>query len=192
MPSMAFKPSTITSRRLANSARTGTTGSQGPGRAAIAALWLNALVQETELITSREMGSTNAGGKTPNPSRQPVIAKVLLQPSSRTVRSAMPSTSSTDVWPVSYRIAQYTSSDSTRRSFLRAISAIASQSALVSAEPHGLWGELSTSSLVLGVTRDASSCGSGQNWFSSRSGSGTGVAPANLAMDSYIGNPGSG
>jgi hypothetical protein len=31
-------------------------------------------VQDTELIASRVIGSTSAGGKTPKPSRQPVIA----------------------------------------------------------------------------------------------------------------------
>ena len=61
----------------------------------MAACWLKADVQETELITSRVTGSTSGAGNTPKPSRQPVIANVLDQPSSSTVRSAMPSTSST-------------------------------------------------------------------------------------------------
>ena len=42
------------------------------------------------------------------------------------------------------------------------------------------------------MTSDSSSSGSIRNWFSSRSGIGTGVAPANAEIDSYIGNPGSG
>ena len=83
------------SRRRRNSATMSSTGCHGPSSAAIAAYWLNADVQDTELMASRVMGSTSAGGKTPKPSRQPVMAKVLDQPSSRIVRSAMPSTSRT-------------------------------------------------------------------------------------------------
>ena len=83
------------SRRRRNSATMSSTGCQGPSRAAIAAYWLNADVQDTELMASRVIGSTSGAGKTPKPSRQPVMAKVLDQPSSRIVRSAMPSTSRT-------------------------------------------------------------------------------------------------
>ena len=75
--------------------------SHGPSSAAIAACWLNADVHDTELMASRVTGSTRAGGNTPNPSRQPVIANVFDHPSSRIVRSAIPSTSSTLAcwWP---------------------------------------------------------------------------------------------
>jgi hypothetical protein len=95
MPGMSFRPATMVSRRRRNSSTIRSTGSHGPSRAAIAAYWLNAEVHETELIASLVTGSTRAGGKTPKPSRQPVMAKVLDQPSSRIVRSAIPSTSRT-------------------------------------------------------------------------------------------------
>ena len=61
----------------------------------MAASWLNAEVQETELTTRRVTGSTRSWGNTPKPSRQPVMAKGFDQPSSSTVRSAMPSKSRT-------------------------------------------------------------------------------------------------
>ena len=48
------------------------------------------------------------------------------------------------------------------------------------------------SSLDRGVISAASSSTSIRNPFASRSGTGTGVAPANEVIDSYIGNPGSG
>ncbi len=95
MPGMSLSPATTMSRRRPNSATMSWTGCHGPSSAAMAACWLNADVQETELMASRVIGSTRAGGNTPKPSRQPVMAKVLDQPSSRMVRSAMPSTSST-------------------------------------------------------------------------------------------------
>ncbi len=47
-------------------------------------------VQETELMIRRLKAGTSAGGRAAKPSRQPVMAKVLLKPSSRMVRSAMP------------------------------------------------------------------------------------------------------
>ena len=50
----------MTSRRRRNSATIAATPSCGPSRAAIAAYWLNADVQETELIASRVTGSTSA------------------------------------------------------------------------------------------------------------------------------------
>jgi hypothetical protein len=96
---MAFRPATSTSRRSRSEATSRSTGAHGPSRAAIAACWLKAAVQDTELTTSRVTGSTRAAGSTPNPSRQPVIAKVLDQPSSSTVRSAIPSTDRTLGWP---------------------------------------------------------------------------------------------
>jgi hypothetical protein len=48
------------------------------------------------------------------------------------------------------------------------------------------------SSFDAGVISRASSSTSIRNPFDSRSGTGTGVAPANAVIDSYIGNPGSG
>ena len=96
----------MTSRRLRNSATIAATPSCGPSSAAIAAYWLNAEVQETELIASRVTGSTSAAGKTPKPSRQPVIAYVFDHPSSRIVRSAIPSKSSTLACASPYRSAQ--------------------------------------------------------------------------------------
>ena len=95
-------------------------------------------MHDTELMTSLVTGSTRAGGKTPKPSRQPVIAKVFDHPSSRIVRSAIPSTSSTLACSCPYLMAQYTSSVSTVRSWRWAMAAIASQSSRVSALPHGL------------------------------------------------------
>jgi hypothetical protein len=105
----------------------------------------------------------------------------------------MPSTSSTLAcrpWP--YRMAQYTSSDSTIRSWRIAISAIASQSPRVSDDPHGLCGELMISSFERSVTSRASSAVSIRNSLPSRSGIGTGTAPANEVIDSYMGKLGSG
>ena len=175
MPGMSFSPATMTSRRRRNSSTICSTGSHGPVRAAAAAYWLNADVHDTELITSRVTGSTRAGGKTPKPSRQPVMAKVLDQPSSRIVRSAMPSTSSTLACGCCpYRMAQYTSSDSTVRSWRCAISAIASQSSRVSELPHGLCGELMISSFERSVISRSSSSVSMRNSLLSRSGTGTG------------------
>src|SRR6516225_8036666 len=81
MPGMSFRLATMTSRRRRNSATISATPSCGPSSAAIAAYWLNAEVQETELIASRVTGSTSADGNTPKPSRQPVIAYVFDQPS---------------------------------------------------------------------------------------------------------------
>ncbi len=78
------------------------------------------------------------------------------------------------------------------RSCRRASSAIASQSAVVSADPHGLCGELMISSFERGVISAASSSTSMRNPLASRSGTGTGTAPANEAIEAYIGNPGSG
>jgi hypothetical protein len=69
-----LSPDTITSRRLRNSATMASTPVCGPSRAAMAAYWLNAEVQDTELIASLVTGSTSAAGKAPKPSRQPVIA----------------------------------------------------------------------------------------------------------------------
>src|ERR1700685_2735782 len=182
----------MTSRRVRNSATMAATPSWGPSRAAISAYWLNAEVQETELIASLVTGSTSAVGKTPKPSRQPVMAYVFDQPSSRMVRSAMPSNSSTLACGSPYRSAQYTSSDSTTRSCRKASAAIAAQSSTVSAEPHGLCGELMISSFDAGVISRASSSTSMRHQLACRSGTGTGVAPANAVIDSYIGNPGSG
>ena len=48
------------------------------------------------------------------------------------------------------------------------------------------------SSFDAGVISRASSSTSIRNPLDSRSGTGTGVAPANAVIDSYIGNPGSG
>ena len=105
-PGIAFSPETITSRRRRNSASIAATPSCGPSSAAIAAYWLNADVQETELIASRVTGSTSDGGNTPKPSRHPVIAYVFDQPSSSTVRASIPSNSSTDACGPAYRSAQ--------------------------------------------------------------------------------------
>src|SRR5260370_12692595 len=99
MQGISFRPATTTSLRRRNSATISATPSCGPSSAAIAAYWLNAEVQDTELIASLVTGSTSAGGKTPKPSRQPVIAYVFDQPSSKMVRSAMPSKSSTLLCP---------------------------------------------------------------------------------------------
>ena len=66
-------------------------GSHGPLTAARIARWENADVQLTELMMRRVMGSTSLGGMAANPRRHPVIAKVFEQPSSRIVRSAIPS-----------------------------------------------------------------------------------------------------
>ena len=85
----------MTSRRERNSATMSSIGFQGPSSAATAASWLNAEVQETELMINRVTGSTSPGGNTPKPSRQPVMANGFDQPSSRTVRSAIPSKSRT-------------------------------------------------------------------------------------------------
>ncbi len=52
-PGMAFRPSTMSSRRAMNSVRIASAASCGPVRAAIAPAWANAFVQLTELITSR-------------------------------------------------------------------------------------------------------------------------------------------
>ena len=73
-----------------------------------------------------------------------------------------------------------------------ATSAIASTSSVVRPLPHGLWGELRITSRVRSVTSEASSAGSMRKALASRSGTGTGRAPAKAAIDSYIGNPGSG
>ena len=72
------------------------------------------------------------------------------------------------------------------------MSAIASQSARVSALPHGLCGELMISSFERSVTSRSSSPVSMRNSLRSRSGIGTPVAPANAVIDSYIGKLGSG
>ena len=92
---MLSRPSTITSRRTRNSATMSSIGFHGPSRAATAASWLKAEVQETEFTINRVTGSTSSGGNTPKPNRQPVMAKGLDHPSSRTVRSGMPSKSRT-------------------------------------------------------------------------------------------------
>ena len=89
-------------------------------------------------------------------------------------------------------MAQYTSSDSTVRSWRSAIAAIASQSSRVSALPHGLCGELMMSSRLRSVISRSSSPVSMRKPLRSRSGTGTGTAPVNEVIDSYIGNPGSG
>ncbi len=73
-----------------------------------------------------------------------------------------------------------------------AIAARASTSSRVSALPQGLCGELITSSFVRSVTSEATSFGSIRNWFSSRSGTATGVASAKAVIDSYMGKPGFG
>src|SRR6202050_2399807 len=190
---MSSSPATTMSRRRLNSLTICSTGSQEPSRAAIAPYWLNADGHETEWMAGRVIGSTRAVGKTPNPSRQPVMANVLDHPSSRIVRSAMPSTSSTLAcgW-LPYLMAQYTSSDSTIRSCRWAMSAIAAQSCWVSALPQGLCGELMMSSFDRSVTSDSSSSVSMRNSLPSRSGTGTPVAPENAVIDSYIGKLGSG
>ena len=87
MPGILFRPSTITSGRSRNSFTMSSTGCHGPSSAALAATWLNAAVHETELTMGRVTGSTSAGGKTPKPRRQPVMANVFARPSSSTVRS---------------------------------------------------------------------------------------------------------
>src|ERR1700722_3112472 len=66
MPGMSSRPATMTSRRRRNSSTIASTGPHGPSRAAIAAYWLNADVQDTVLIASRVTGSTRAGGKHAN------------------------------------------------------------------------------------------------------------------------------
>ena len=76
----------------------------GPSSAAMAACWAKLAVQLTELEISRSTCGTSSAGKTPKPSRQPVIAHVLDQPSRMIVRSSMPSSVAIDsCWPV-YRM----------------------------------------------------------------------------------------
>ena len=89
-------------------------------------------------------------------------------------------------------MAQYTSSVSTVRSWRWAMAAISSQSWRVSALPHGLCGELMMSSLLRSVISRSSSSVSMRKPLRSRNGTGTGTAPTNEVIDSYIGNPGSG
>jgi hypothetical protein len=73
-----------------------------------------------------------------------------------------------------------------------ATAAIASTSSVVRPLPQGLWGELRITSRVRSVTSEASSSGSMRNRLASRSGTGTGRAPAKAVIEAYIGNPGSG
>ena len=130
------------------------------------------------MMASRVIGSTSAAGKTPKPSRQPVMAKVLDQPSSRIVRSAMPSTSRTlACWPHAVADGPVHLVGEHGEACRNAISAIASQSSRVSALPHGLCGELMMSSLDRSVTSRASSSVSMRKPLPSRSGTGTGTPP---------------
>ncbi len=49
-----------------------------------------------ELIISRTACCASAAGKSPNPSRQPVIAYALENPSTMTVRSSIPGRAAMD------------------------------------------------------------------------------------------------
>ena len=62
----------------------------GPVSASIAPYCAKAFVHDTLLMTSPLKAGASQSGTIPYPSRQPVIAKVLLKPSSVIVRSAMP------------------------------------------------------------------------------------------------------
>ena len=56
----------------------------------------NADVHDTALMMRRVIGSTNEAGRAANPSRHPVMAKVLEHPSSKIVRSPIPSSDAID------------------------------------------------------------------------------------------------
>jgi len=71
-------------------------GSQGPVSAASPARWPNAEVQDTELMSRVMTAWTTSGGNDANPSRHPVMANVLENPSSRIVRSSIPGTLAID------------------------------------------------------------------------------------------------
>ena len=83
----------MTSRRRRNSATMVSTAASdsGDSNASTAASWVNAAAHDDELIISVSMRRASSTGMAPNPSRQPHIAHALLTPSSRTVRSAIPS-----------------------------------------------------------------------------------------------------
>ena len=104
MPSIRLSPLTITSRRSRNAFTISATSGGRLVSAAVPARWVNVAVQETEFATSFVTGSTSGHGNTPYPRRQPVIANVLLKPSSRIVRSAIPSSRRIEWWLPSYRI----------------------------------------------------------------------------------------
>ena len=61
-PGIALSPATIASRRRRNSANISFTSSRGPVSAATPASWVAGAVQETELISSRVIGSTSSSG----------------------------------------------------------------------------------------------------------------------------------
>ena len=81
----------MTLRRFSNSATIASIGSHGPSSAAIAACCAKAVVHDTVLTMSRVNGSTRCAGTAAMPRRHPVMANVFDHPSSRIVRSAMPS-----------------------------------------------------------------------------------------------------
>ena len=97
MPGVARKAETTRSRRRRYSATIRSTGSCGPRKAASPASCTNAAVQELELMTSLVTGSTSARGKTPYPSRQPVIAYAFEKPSASTTRSRIPGSAASEV-----------------------------------------------------------------------------------------------
>jgi len=86
----------MAARRTVNSSTMRPTASCGPSSAAIAACWAKLAVQLTELEMSRSTCGMSSAGKTPKPSRQPVIAQVFDQPSRMIVRSSMPSSEAID------------------------------------------------------------------------------------------------
>src|SRR5712692_6812502 len=100
---MRFRPRTIPSRRSRNAFTISPTSGGRDVSAAIPARWVNAAVHETEFVTSFVTGSTSGHGNTPYPSRHPVIANVLLKPSRRMVRSAIPSSRRMEWWAPSYK-----------------------------------------------------------------------------------------
>ena len=65
MPSMAFSPWTIRSRRRRNSATIRSTESCGPRSAAAPATWVKAAAQEVALVASWVMRSASGVGITP-------------------------------------------------------------------------------------------------------------------------------
>ncbi len=89
-------------RRARNSSTMASTASCGPVKASTAAICEKADVHETELMIRRLKAGTSAGGTAAKPRRQPVMANVLLKPSRRIVRSAMPGNEAIEMCSPSY------------------------------------------------------------------------------------------
>ena len=104
--------------------------------------------------------ATSSGRAHTQPIFQPVTAKVLPPLEMVTVRSAMPGSVAMGMCSPSNTRCSYTSSVTTIRSRSTATAAMDSSSARLNTLPVGLWGLLSTSSRVRGVTAAASSSGS--------------------------------